>query len=152
MFKIMRLVSVIICISTMITSRALAQDRKSVWTVEVIGANGLKNTDWGANKLSDPFVDIFIFDKQNTTHERTPIISDTLNPQWQYKIRREYAPGEMMPMIVFVVRDHDKLGNRLLGVARLLRPIPGRVYSLDLHKGKIAEYGTELLNAINSLF
>ncbi len=143
MLKIIRLSFVLISISIISAGYAFAQTGNATWTVEVIGASGLKNTDWGPNKLSDPFADIYIYSSKGSQFRKnTPVLSDTLNPQWKYKVTQNYPSDETIFRIVCVLWDQDKISNRFLGVAEVLNPVPGREYSLNLHGRGPAGYVT----------
>lgn len=144
MSKIIRLAFAVIFISTMVTDQVIAQDKEFVWTVEIIGANRLKNTDWGPNKLSDPYADIYIHTSDgDQIVKKTQVQNNTLNPRWNYKAKFSYPPGKAISSVICVLWDQDKLGDRLLGVTELNRPVPGKEYSLRLHNKKISRSSIE---------
>ncbi|OPX28547.1 MAG: hypothetical protein B1H08_05705, partial [Candidatus Omnitrophica bacterium 4484_171] len=114
-------------------SRGFAQDAQSIWTIEVAGASGLKNTDWGPNGKSDPFVEVYVYPGGKKAG-KTSVKNNTLNPVWNYEIKTSYPLGQKPIAFAFVIWDKDDLRDRFLGVARLDTPVPGVEYSLNLHR------------------
>ena len=114
-------------------SRGFAQDAQSIWTIEVAGASGLKNTDWGPNGKSDPFVEVYVYPGGKKAG-KTSVKNNTLNPVWNYEIKTSYPLGQKPIAFAFVIWDKDDLRDRFLGVARLDTPVPGVEYSLNLRR------------------
>jgi len=78
--------------------------------VNIIGARNLRNADFVGK--SDPFCVCKIPNKPDSVIQ-TPMIKDTLNPQWNYTAQlANFGIGDVMNFTVF---DEDTVGSDLLG-------------------------------------
>lgn len=133
---------------------ARADSNEVEWTITVVEAKGLKDTDWiTARGKSDPYVIIYLLGKEEiatgirlidealnlSVHRlveigKTNVAKDTLKPRWNYKLKRSYKSGKKPPLLVFKLWDKDPLKNKFLGIAAIIDPKPGKVYKLPLKR------------------
>ncbi len=152
-----RLVTITLLTFIPIASLAYGQqkDDNVEWRIRVISANGLKDTDWiKARGKSDPYVQVYVLDKEEMATGirfiddalnlpeiprfveigKSRVIKNTLKPQWNYLIKKNYPVGKKPPVLMFKVWDKDPLKNEFLGIAAIVNPQPGITYNLPLKR------------------
>jgi len=92
-----------------------AEDPKPKYTFMIVGARGIRNTDWmpGLGK-PDCYCEVKL---KGEVLEKTPVIDDTMKPRWAYEFTMMDCEDDAT--LEFKVWDSDVAGRDLLGTVNL---------------------------------
>lgn len=110
----------ILFIGFIIFSVQASAQEQNTWTVTVVKAQNLKNRDWGARRLSDPYVKVRGLINNESRIWKTRVIKDSLSPVWnESHTLTDASTGDTIPWLDFWIYDEDPLKEVPLGWVKM---------------------------------